>query len=1051
MLLILRLCFALLLVARSRARIRHYFIAAVEVDWDYAPSGRNLVGPDTFTSRRLIENRDDQIGSVYRKVLYREFTDATFTEQIPVPDWMGFVGPTVKAEVGDSVIISFRNMASKGNFSVHPHGYFYDKRSEGARYLDGTSGADKLDDGIPPGGSYVYTWHVPERHAPTEDDDACVPWGYHGHTASPYDIATGLVGFALICKRGTLDLNGKRRDVDKEFVVYADIADESKSFFFEESIQKCGEPAACKARADAGDEDFGLSNEMHHINGYVYGNQPPFKMSPGDRAVFYVMSLNLASHIMRILGHTMIIKQRRTENALVNSASFLSANTVAAHPGHWLLYCRNLDHVIEGMLAFVDVENKPVLSNIAGLGRRLGKTRTYYLAIEEIIWDYAPGLTPDSSSSVFLQQGPNRIGSRYKKAVYRLYTDGTFTTPVIRGAEDIHMGFTGPPIKGEEGDVIVVVLYNKASREYSFLAGGVSMSKENEGAVYKQNVQEDTTPTGASVPPGTIRRYNFFVSSIDAPTKIDPDCLTYIYRSAVDLEKDFYSGLFGPMLICKHGKLDKAGKKRHREFFLNFLVVNENLSHYLTENINMFATSPATVDPEDEGFQLSNKIRAINGFTFGTLPGLNMCYGDQVTWHVYTLGPDIDNHHVTFEGNNFVFDGMNIDTVSVFPGMGHSVDMIPDQLGYNRLRCGQLGLEKEGMFAWYNVDSCYSRSRIGRLPKSGITRRYYIGALNVEWDYAPVKVHPITGKSLFTPTSPSYIFVRGGPDFVGSIYTKTVYREFTDSTFTKMKPQHVNLGIIGPYIRGNVGDTIEIHLKNMANFPLNIVPKNLPFADGSVISSALPTFQGTVGIYKYSIPERSGPKKDQPNCVGTIYTSRVDPLKDAHSGLIGPMVICKERTLNENGQRTDDINVEFATAYFIIDENLSHHSTSNFAQRAPGRVNVKDADFVESNQYYSINGLIYGNLIGLDMRIGQRSAWYVFGMGMEDDIHTVHFHGQLYIRNTELTFRGDVLEVFAGTYETVEMEAYNPGTWLYHCHVSTHVINGMETVYNVLP
>ncbi|WAR20265.1 HEPHL-like protein [Mya arenaria] len=532
-----RLCFALLLVARSRARIRHYFIAAVEVDWDYAPSGRNLVGPDTLYVKAL-------------PVLYREFTDATFTEQIPVPDWMGFVGPTVKAEVGDSVIISFRNMASKGNFSVHPHGYFYDKRSEGARYLDGTSGADKLDDGIPPGGSYVYTWHVPERHAPTEDDDACVPWGYHGHTASPYDIATGL---------GRLISMANAETSTRSSLYTPILPTKARAFSLKKAFRSAESQLLAKPGLyDAGDEDFGLSNEMHHINGYVYGNQPPFKMSPGDRAVFYVMSLNLASHIMRILGHTMIIKQRRTENALVNSASFLSANTVAAHPGHWLLYCRNLDHVIEGMLAFVDVENKPVLSNIAGLGRRLGKTRTYYLAIEEIIWDYAPGLTPDSS--VFLQQGPNRIGSRYKKAVYRLYTDGTFTTPVIRGAEDIHMGFTGPPIKGEEGDVIVVVLYNKASREYSFLAGGVSMSKENEGAVYKQNVQ-DTTPTGASVPPGTIRRYNFFVSSIDAPTKIDPDCLTYIYRSAVDLEKDFYSGLFGPMLICKHGKLDKAGKK----------------------------------------------------------------------------------------------------------------------------------------------------------------------------------------------------------------------------------------------------------------------------------------------------------------------------------------------------------------------------------------------------------------------------------------------------------------------------------------------------------
>ncbi|WAR20249.1 HEPHL-like protein [Mya arenaria] len=399
-------------------------------------------------------------------------------------------------------------MASKGNFSIHPHGVFYDKRGEGARYEDGTSGADKADDAIRPGGSYLYIWNVTKRHAPTADDDACVPWGYHGHTNPTRDIASGLAGIGLICKKESnhflmhvipFAVHGKRKDVDKEFVVYADIADENKSFFFEESIQKCGQPDVCQARAvhigivvrfsviyyDAGDEDFGISNEMHHINGYVYGNQPPFKMSHGDRAVFYVISLNLASHIMRIIGHTMSIKHKRTENALVNSASFLSAYTVACHPCHWLLNCRNLDHVVEDMLAFVDVSNKPVPSEIAGPGRRHGRIRKYYLAIEEIIWDYAPGLSPDNS--VFLQQGSNRIGSKYKKAVYKLYTDTAFTTPVTRGDKENHSSFTA------------------------------------------------TTSSGANVAPGATYRYQFFVSSIDAPTKIDSSCITYIYRSAVDL------------------------------------------------------------------------------------------------------------------------------------------------------------------------------------------------------------------------------------------------------------------------------------------------------------------------------------------------------------------------------------------------------------------------------------------------------------------------------------------------------------------------------------
>jgi len=44
-----------------------------------------------------------------------------------------FVGPTLKGEIGDMIIITFRNAVTKvnGNFSVHPHGLFYTKSHEG--------------------------------------------------------------------------------------------------------------------------------------------------------------------------------------------------------------------------------------------------------------------------------------------------------------------------------------------------------------------------------------------------------------------------------------------------------------------------------------------------------------------------------------------------------------------------------------------------------------------------------------------------------------------------------------------------------------------------------------------------------------------------------------------------------------------------------------------------------------------------------------------------------------------------------------------------------
>ena len=65
---------------------------------------------------------------------------------------------------------------------MHPHGVFYDKDSEGASYDDGTSGADKEDDAVPPGKTHTYTWKVPERAGPGPNDPSSIVWLYHSHT-----------------------------------------------------------------------------------------------------------------------------------------------------------------------------------------------------------------------------------------------------------------------------------------------------------------------------------------------------------------------------------------------------------------------------------------------------------------------------------------------------------------------------------------------------------------------------------------------------------------------------------------------------------------------------------------------------------------------------------------------------------------------------------------------------------------------------------------------------------------------------------------------------
>ena len=62
------------------------------------------------------------------------------------------------------------------------------------------------------------------------------------------------------------------------------------------------------------------------------------------------------------------------------------------------------------------------------------RTRTYYIAADEVPWNYAPdgknvvaGRAFDDDENVFVKgNGDTRIGSTYQKAIYREYTDATF-------------------------------------------------------------------------------------------------------------------------------------------------------------------------------------------------------------------------------------------------------------------------------------------------------------------------------------------------------------------------------------------------------------------------------------------------------------------------------------------------------------------------------------------------------------------------------------------------------------------------------------------------
>lgn len=76
----------------------------------------------------------NRIGRVYKKAIFRQYTDDTYSQEIPKAAWLGFLGPVLKAEEEDVFIIHLKNFASRP-YSVHPHGVFYDKESEGKSWF----------------------------------------------------------------------------------------------------------------------------------------------------------------------------------------------------------------------------------------------------------------------------------------------------------------------------------------------------------------------------------------------------------------------------------------------------------------------------------------------------------------------------------------------------------------------------------------------------------------------------------------------------------------------------------------------------------------------------------------------------------------------------------------------------------------------------------------------------------------------------------------------------------------------------------------------------
>ena len=305
-----------------------------------------------------------RIGHKYHKARFVEYTDASFGIIKPrAAEWehLGILGPVIRANVGDTIKVVFRNKTKDMTTSMHLHGVFYDKASEGTHYNDGTTEQDKHDDLVAPGATYTYTWEVPERSGPGSNDPSSIIWLYHSHGNETMDTNTGLAGPIIISRKGQLQANGKLKGIDKEFIILFTVFDENKSYYLDKNIAAF----APEARVNMDDEAFMESNLMHSMNGYVYDNLPGLTMQVGDKVRWYQLALGteVDMHTPHWHGNTLLSAGQRIDAVNLLPATHSTLDMQPDDPGTWMYHCHVNDHIEAGMMGHYTV--LPANTNVA--------------------------------------------------------------------------------------------------------------------------------------------------------------------------------------------------------------------------------------------------------------------------------------------------------------------------------------------------------------------------------------------------------------------------------------------------------------------------------------------------------------------------------------------------------------------------------------------------------------------------------------------------------------------------------------------------------------
>ena len=273
------------------------------------------------------------------------------------------------------------------------------------------------------------------------------------------------------------------------------------------------------------------------------------------------------------------------------------------------------------------------------------------------------------------------------------------------------------------------------------------------------------------------------------------------------------------------------------------------------------------------------------------------------------------------------------------------------------------------------------------------TRHFWIAAVRQPWTIVP-NGHDALNHS-------------GAELDPASLRTEAIrYLRFTRG-FRERMPNRSG-GLVGPLIRARAGDRIVVHFRNLdleAPHSMHFHGVDYrPDSDGAF----LPGFSGKDGNvepgedYTYKLRARA-------DSVGVWpYHDHSPSMEESiERGLYGAMSIFGRR------------------------------------EKLPDRENV--VVFGKTGDFQTIDGRAFvGNTPVFHAKVGELVQWDVIAIG--DDHHTFHVHGHRWLDRGRPR---DTQTLGPAESYRIRWRERASGTWFYHCHVESHMANGMIGIYRV--